>query len=144
MTAADNTVNDEDVSAFLDSVHNKSKAEDARKLLAWMTEATGCPARMWGANVVGFGTYERTDADGKKADWMRIGFSLRKRELVAYIMPGFDAFDDLLSRLGKHKTGESLLYIKRLSDVDEEVLEQLIRASVEQMAASVPSEPPPG
>ena len=144
MTAATNTVNDEDVNAFLDSVHNKSKAEDARKLMAWMMEATGCPPKMWGTNIVGFDTYERTDADGKRADWMRIGFSLRKRELVVYVLPGFDTFDELLSRLGKYKTGESLLYIKRLSDIDEEVLKQLISASVEQMAMSVRSEPPPG
>jgi hypothetical protein len=131
-------MNDADVDDFLDSVHNKSKAEDARKLLEWMSEASGCPPKMWGASIIGFGTYEQTGADGKKTLWMRIGFSPRRRELVAYLMKGFDAHGELLSKLGKHKTGKSCLYIKRLSDIDETVLKQLFAASLHEMSLSHP------
>ncbi|MCP4870302.1 MAG: DUF1801 domain-containing protein [Proteobacteria bacterium] len=123
--------NDADVNTFLDSVHNTSKAEDARKLLTWMEEASGSPPRMWGTSIVGFGTYE-----GKTGEWMRIGFSPRKRELVAYLMPGFDGSQELLGKLGKHKTGASCLYIKRLSDIDEDVLKQLIAGALAQMDAT--------
>ena len=134
MTEPKTRMNDADVDEFLDSVQNKSKAADARKLLDWMSEASGCPAKMWGASIVGFGTCEQTAADGEKTLWMRIGFSPRKRELVAYFMDGFDAHGELLSRLGKHKTGKSCLYIKRLSDIDEAVLQQLIAASLREMS----------
>lgn len=120
--------NDADVSAFLDSVPNTSKAEDARKLLAWMEEASGSPPRMWGTSIVGFGSYT-----GSTGEWMRIGFSPRKRELVAYLQPGLDGAEELLGRLGKHKTGSCCLYIKRLSDIDEDVLKELIGRSLKQM-----------
>jgi hypothetical protein len=130
MTEAKTQANDGDVHAFLDSVHNASKAADARQLLTWMEEASGCPPRMWGTSIVGFGSYT-----GSTGEWMRIGFSPRKRELVAYLMSGFDGTEELLNKLGKHKTGKSCLYIKRLSDVDEDVLKELIAASLAQMDA---------
>lgn len=130
--------NDGDVDAFLDAVQNGSKAVDARKLVTWIEEASGSPARMWGLNTIGFGTYEATDPKGAKTEWMRIGFSPRKRELVVYLMPGFDTHAELLGKLGKHKTGKSCLYIKRLSDIDEAVLQQLIAASLELMAEKYP------
>ena len=134
MTEPKTRMTDADVDAFLDSVHNPSKAEDARKLLEWMTEASGCEPKMWGPSIVGFGTYDQAGADGETRQWMRIGFSPRKRELVGYFMKGFDAHGELLGRLGKHKTGKSCLYIKRLSDIDEDVLRELIAASLREMS----------
>jgi len=124
-----------EVRAFLASVHNESKAEDSRKLLAWMAEASGSAPKMWPENIVGFGSYEKTEPGGEKANWMRIGFSPRKRELVAYIHSDFDAFVDLQAKLGKCKAGKGCLYIKRLSDIDEGALKRLFAASLANLDA---------
>ena len=88
---------------------------------------------MWGENIVGFGSYHYKYASGQEGDWPLVGFSPRKQNLSIYIMPGFGQFDKLMARLGKHKTGRSCLYIKRLADVDETVLRKLIDGSVKRM-----------
>lgn len=88
---------------------------------------------MWGTTIVGFGSYHYKYASGQQGDWPLVGFSPRKQNLSLYIMSGFRKFDALLSRLGKHKTGKSCLYIKRLENVDQTVLEKLIAESVKHM-----------
>jgi hypothetical protein len=88
---------------------------------------------MWGPSIVGFGTYTMTYADGREADWLAVGFSPRKAKMSVYIMSGFEGYDALLEKLGKHKTGKSCLYINKLEDVDEGVLRELIRQSVAQV-----------
>jgi hypothetical protein len=88
---------------------------------------------MWGPSMVGYGTYHYKYDSGREGDFMVTGFSPRKQALTVYIMPGFSGFAALLDKLGKYKTGKSCLYIKRLSDVDEKVLERLISESVRQM-----------
>ena len=98
-----------------------------------MRAATGSRARMWGTSIVGYGSYHYQYASGREGDWMLVGFSPRKQNLVVYIMPGFDRFARLLEKLGKYKTGKSCLYIKRLADIDEAVLERLISDSVADM-----------
>jgi hypothetical protein len=103
-----------------------------------MREATGNRAAMWGDSIVGFGKYAYTYASGRSGEWPITGFSPRKRELTLYIMPGFSKYERLMKKLGKHRTGKSCLYIKRLSDVDEGVLEELIRESVKRMREMYP------
>ena len=98
-----------------------------------MRKATGCRAKMWGKDIVGYGKYHYKYASGREGDWMLVGFSPRKRNLSVYIMPGFDPFAALLDKLGKYKTGRSCLYINSLADVDEAVLEELIAESVKTM-----------
>ena len=88
---------------------------------------------MWGTQIVGFGSYYYTNTAGKDFEWPLIGFSPRKQALSVYIMPGVSRFDGLLKKLGKYKNGKSCLYIKRLSDVDERVMERLINESVKRM-----------
>jgi len=88
---------------------------------------------MWGPSMVGFGSYHYKYASGREGDWFLVGFSPRKRDLTVYIMPGFERYATLLGKLGKHKTGRSCLYLKRLADVDIGVLEQLISDSVAHM-----------
>ena len=88
---------------------------------------------MWGPSIVGYGTYQYKYASGREGEFMITGFSPRKQALTVYILPGFENFEALMNKLGKYKTGRSCLYIKRLSDVDEEVLERLISESVEYM-----------
>ena len=121
------------VTAFINSIDDKQKRADVRKVAAMMRRATGKRAKMWGSSIVGYGTYHYKYASGREGDFMVSGFSPRKQALAVYIMAGFGQFDTLMKELGKYKTGKSCLYIKRLSDVDEKVLEQLIAGSVKYM-----------
>ena len=125
--------NDASVDAYLDSVENPGRREDARRVLALMREITGEPPKMWGSSIVGFGSYHYTYASGREGDWPIVGFAPRKRNLVLYIMPGFARYDALLAALGKHRTGRSCLYVNKLADIDPAVLEELIRESVADM-----------
>ena len=121
------------VEAFLQGVADEARREDCRTLLALMRRVTGAEPEMWGPSIIGFGTYHYVYASGREGDWFLTGFSPRKRDLTLYIMAGFSAYDDLLARLGPHKTGKSCLYVKRLGDLDLEVLEALVVASVKHM-----------
>lgn len=88
---------------------------------------------LWGSSIVGFGTYVYEYADGREAEWPLVGFSPRKSELVVYVMPGFERYADLLSRLGRHRTGKSCLYLKKLGDADPAVLKEIVSRSVAAM-----------
>jgi len=121
------------VTAFIKSIEDEQMRRDARKMAAMMREATGSRARMWGANIVGFGEYHYKYESGREGDFMIAGFSPRKQALTLYVIPGFKHFESLMSKLGKYKTGKSCLYIRRLSDVDEKVLKRLIVGSVKYM-----------
>lgn len=128
--------NDKSVEAFLNSVEDEKKREDAFSLLKLMKEVMGEEPVMWGDSIVGFGRYHYRYASGREGDWPLTGFSPRKRDLTLYIMAGFDQYDDLLQRLGKFKTGKSCLYVKRLEDINLEVLRELVRQSAEHVAAT--------
>ncbi len=119
---------------FLATAVDPARHDDCRALAAMMQKATGEAAVMWGSSIVGFGRYRLQYADGHEEPWPVAAFSPRKNDLTIYIMPGLDEHDALLARLGKHKTGKVCLYIKRLADVDREVLQTLIAASVQAMA----------
>lgn len=129
---------DASVEAFIDAVEHPRRREDARTLLELMHRVTGEEPVMWGPSIVGYGSYHYRYASGQEADWPVVGFSPRKQNLSIYIMTGFEASDELLSRLGKHKTGKSCLYVNKLADVDLDVLEALVRASVAAMKRRYP------
>ncbi len=133
MTELKTQRNDGDVRAYLDSVENKRRREDALALLDLMGEITGEPAEMWGGSIVGFGSYHYVYDSGREGDWFLTGFAPRKASMTLYIMPGFEHYDDLLARLGKHKIGRSCLYINKLADVDMDVLRDLVAESVAHM-----------
>jgi len=121
------------VTSFINGIEDEQKRRDARKVAAMMRSATGSRARMWGANIVGFGEYHYKYESGREGDFMITGFSPRKQALTVYVIPGFKHFESLMSKLGKYRTGKSCLYIKRLSDIDENVLQRLITRSVNYM-----------
>lgn len=121
------------VQQFLASVDNEKRRKDARVVLKLMREVTGEKPAMWGSSIVGFGSYHYRYESGREGDWMLTGFSPRKQALTLYIMGGFDRHDDLMSRLGKYKTGKSCLYVKSLEDIDLEVLRGLVAESVAYM-----------
>ena len=121
------------VTTFIDGIEDTAKRRDARTLVRLMRNVTQAPPRMWGPSMVGFGQYRYRYESGREGDWMLTGFSPRKRELSIYIMSGFAGHEDLLERLGPHRTGRSCLYVKRLADVDADVLEELVTRSVEHL-----------
>ena len=123
------------VTAFMAAIEDRKMRADAKQVAAMMRRATGKRARMWGPSIVGYGSYHYRYASGREGDYMITGFSPRRQALTIYIMPGFDRFQGLMSKLGKFTTGKSCLYIKRLADVDETVLERLIDESVKYMRA---------
>jgi hypothetical protein len=90
---------------------------------------------MWGPSIVGFGSYHYAYESGREGDWMLIGFSPRKRDLTLYIMSGFSRYEELMTKLGKYRTGTSCLYVKQLADVDTAVLKELMNESVRAMRA---------
>lgn len=121
------------VRTFVNSIEDKQKRADAKKVAAMMRKATGARARMWGNSIVGYGQYHYKYASGREGDFLITGFSPRKQALTVYILAGFKAFEPLMEKLGKYKTGKSCLYIKQLADIDEKVLQRLINGSVKYM-----------
>lgn len=109
-------------------------AADCRALIKLMRKVTGEDPRMWGASIVGFGRYHYKGRSGREGEWMLTGFSPRKSNLSLYILTGLDKSAALLKKLGKHSTGVGCLYIKRLSDVDVKVLEELVVRGVKGLA----------
>ncbi|MGZ8998755.1 MAG: DUF1801 domain-containing protein [Allosphingosinicella sp.] len=123
---------------FLDSVPDPQRREDGRKLRSMMERISGFPAVMWGPSIIGFGRYRYRYESGHGGEMARIGFSPRARELVLYLTCGFPRHQALMDRLGKYRTGKSCLYVKRLGDIDEQVLEALIRESLDHMREAYP------
>jgi hypothetical protein len=126
------------VDDFIEAVPHPQRREDARKVRAMMERLSGYPAAMWGPSIVGFGTYHYKYESGHEGDMARIGFSPRKAELVFYVLTDAEDQEARLARLGKHKTGKCCLYIKRLSDVDEAVLEELVVEALAYMREKYP------
>jgi len=123
------------VDAFLGGVADPGRRADAHKARALMERLSGEPAAMWGPSIVGFGSYRYKYDSGHEGEMARIGFSPRGRELVFYLFPRPQA---LMDRLGKYRTGKACLYVKRLADVDEAVLEELIAGALAHMAEKYP------
>ena len=124
---------DASVEAFLNSIGDDQQRADSFKLLELFKRVTGEEPKMWGPSIIGFGLRHLKYESGREMDWMITGFSPRKGTLTLYIMDGFKRYDELMASLGKHKTGKSCLYIKRLSDVDLDVVEDLIADSVKHI-----------
>jgi len=121
---------DASVEAFLGTIADDTRREECLTVAKIMEKATGAKPRMWGASIIGFGSYHYKYESGREGDWFLTGFSPRKQDLTLYIMNGVERYPALMRKLGKHKTGKSCLYIRRLSDIDLQVLEELIGQSV--------------
>lgn len=129
--------------AFIDSIENPVRREDARAIDTLLRRVTGEEPRMWGPSMIGYGQYHYRYDSGHEGDAMRIGFAPRKAELVLYVL-GVDRErqaeeDALLAQLGKHRVGKCCLYIRRLDQVDMAVLEQLAMLSWQTMAKRYPA-----
>lgn len=126
------------VEDFVTGIADENQRADARSLIALMTRLSGEPATMWGPSIIGFGRYRYRYDSGREGEMCRIGFSPRKGQTVLYLIDGFEGHAELMAKLGKHKTGKSCLYVKRLSDIDLVVLEDMCRCSLAYMAAEYP------
>lgn len=130
MSTIKTLANDSSVEDFINSVESEVKKADAFRLLEMYKKATGEAPKMWGTSIIGFGQYHyKSERSSQEGDWPLAGFSPRKQNLTLYIMPGFNDYSALLSKLGKHKVSKACIYINKLSDVDEAILKEIIKRS---------------
>lgn len=132
--------NDNSVIEFIEGVADAKKKEDAYQLLDIFTEVTGFPAKMWGSSIIGFGSYHYKYASGHEGDAPLVGFSPRKAKISLYLAPDDPAREALLGSLGKHTQGKGCVYMNKVSDIDVDVLRELIRQSVEHLQRLYPNE----
>ena len=121
------------VKEFLNQITDKERRDDCFTVAKIMEEITGDKPKMWGPSIVGFGTWHYKYATGREGDWPVTAFSPRKKDLTLYIMMGFQKHTELMQKLGKHSTGKSCLYIKRLSDIHVPTLKKLIKTSIKEL-----------
>ncbi|MBX0357030.1 DUF1801 domain-containing protein [Halobacillus sp. Nhm2S1] len=132
--------NDRSVVEFIEEVDHPKKKEDAYRLLDIFTEATGYEAKMWGPSIIGFGSYHYKYKTGHEGDAPLVGFSPRKANISLYFATGDPEREELLEKLGKHKSGKACVYINKVDDIDEEVLKALILQSVTFLQQTYPEE----
>jgi len=121
---------DASVANFIERIADEKSRLDAHALVALIERATGEKAKMWGASIIGFGSYHYVYDSGREGDMPVVGFSPRKAALVLYGLQGFSGAEAMLAKLGKHSTGKGCVYVKRLSDIDQDVLRSMIREVV--------------
>jgi hypothetical protein len=117
---------DASVEGYLAAIGDEARRKDCQALADLMAKATKQPPRMWGTGIVGFGSYRYRYASGREGESCVVGFSSRKGDISVYGLSAAAGAEELLSKLGKHKAGKGCVYIKRLSDVDLKVLEQIV------------------
>jgi len=115
---------------FLNAIKDEQVREDCRIIAAIMEKATRAKPRMWGANIVGFGSYRYQYSDGREMEWMEIAFSPRKAYIALYVKSGFEGYTELMAKLGKHSGSKSCVNIRRLSDIHMPTLTKLVKGTV--------------
>lgn len=122
------------VADFIATDVPENKLSEALILDALFRETTGFEPKLWAGGIIGYGRYDYTYDSGRSGTSLATGFAPRKAKHSIYIMPGYADFSDILLRLGKHKIGKACLYINKLPDVDQAVLQELIRAGLQDLA----------
>ena len=119
------------VEPFLQSVSDPSQREDAKKIDQLFQEISGEPPVMWGTSIIGYGQEHLCYDSGRELEWLKLGFSPRKGSISLHILRGgIELYDDLLKQLGKHTTGKGCLYIKKLSDINLDVLQKIVKKAL--------------
>jgi hypothetical protein len=107
------------------------KRNDSLELLNLMSDLTGCEPKMWGPSIIGFGTYHyKSERSSQEGDWPLIGFSPRKAAISLYVYTGAPEHNFLLEGLGKYKMGKACIYVKKLSDINQDVLKKLAKETI--------------
>jgi hypothetical protein len=119
------------VQSFVEKVADAPVREDCLALIRMMKKITGSEPKMWGPSIIGFGQYHYKYVSGHEGDICMVGFSPRKQNISLYVLAGFAGQDKLLEKIGKHKAGKGCLYIKKLEDIDQDILEKLIIGSID-------------
>jgi len=127
---------DDNVTKFLNTVEDEVKRKDCFDIIEMMKEAAGEPPKMWGTSIIGFGKYHYKYDSGHEGDMCVMGLSPRKQNIALYIPGGIHKYDDLLEKLGKHKTGKGCLYINNLQKVNVGVLREIINKSMKTAGKS--------
>ena len=122
-----------DPKTFLARVPSERRREDGARLLDFFQYVTGFAPVMWGTSIIGFGRYDYVYDSGREGSFLATGFSPRKAATSIYVMPGYQDYSEILNRLGKHKIGKSCLYVTKLSDIDIDVLAELVRAGLKDL-----------
>ena len=128
--------NNYDVFKFLNAIDDFTKKEDCFQLLTKLENISGYKAKMWGNRIVGFGAFTYKTKAGKEGEWFLIGFTPNKDKISIHLMHGLEKETTLLSKLGKHKIGKGCLYIKKLSDIDINILNELMNNTYVNMRAN--------
>lgn len=126
------------VTDFIKKVPNETKREDSNELIKLMSKETGCKPKMWGPGIIGFDTYHYKYESGHEGDAPIIAFSPRSTAIVLYMATDFKKKDELLKKFGKYKIGKACIYIKKLEDIDRDVLKEMISKSVSHMKSKYP------
>ncbi|WP_025145191.1 DUF1801 domain-containing protein [Pedobacter jeongneungensis] len=132
------TENDLSVTDFLNTVTDETKRKDCFSLSDIITETTGFKAKMWGTAIVGFGSYHYKYESGREGDAPLVGFSPRKDAIALYFSSEFKNREELLTKFGKHKTAKACVYVKKISDIDVEVLKEMVTNSVARISSLYP------
>ena len=127
------------VEKHIAAIVNEQQRNEAQALVVLMRRVTQQKPVMWGPSIIGFGSYHYKYASGREGDSVLAGFAVRKSEFAIYLVAGFDAQESLLARLGRHKMATACFYIRRLSDVDAEVLETIVARSVAEIQRRYPA-----
>jgi hypothetical protein len=126
---------DANVTDFINTfADTEQKRKDSFELLKLMREFTGFEPKMWGPSIIGFGQYHyRSERSSQEGDWPLVGFSPRKAAISLYVYTGAKEHEHLLEGLGKFKRGAACIYIKKLSDIDQEALKRLMRTTIDYL-----------
>lgn len=126
---------DQSVDDFLTAIENDDKRTDSYELIKLMQQVTGEKPRMWGPTIIGFGNYHYKYESGHEGNAPILGFSPRKSAFSLYVFTGLDSHEYLLENLGKFSKGKACIYIKKLSDINREVLINLMNESINYISA---------
>lgn len=122
---------DTEVENYIASLDDEQTVRDTRVLIEVMQRLSGCPPKLWNVGTIGFDTYHFKYDSGREGDAVPMSFYPRKGKMTIYLMDGTARHADLLARLGKHTTSRVCVYIKRLSDIELPILEQVVLDSYE-------------
>ena len=133
------TQTESSVSHFINTIENETRRNDALELVIIMQNQTGFDAKMWGQNIIGFGRYHYKYESGHEGDAPLVAFSPRKEAISLYLDASFENKEELLSQFGKHKAGKGCIYIKKIADIEVEILKKMIALSVKNLNKLYPN-----
>jgi hypothetical protein len=133
------TETESSVTDFINAVEDLKRKNDSFELIKLMQNETGFKPKMWGPSIIGFGSYHYKYASGHEGDAPLVGFSPRKDAISLYLYSTFEDKEELLSKFGKHKAGKGCIYIKKIADIDIEILKKMISHSVQNLKKLYPS-----